>query len=105
MVLKQDINNILKPKSKDNIIKDLRILSQKEKDKKLINASANGQLEIVKWLIEADADINAKDKDKNTPVLLAYIYGQVKVVDFLIRMGANINVKNIHKYTIKKYNN
>jgi len=51
MIMKNKLNYILKPKSDENIIKDLSKLYQKEKDEKLLVASYGGQQDVVRLLI------------------------------------------------------
>ena len=53
-------------------------------------ASMNGHLNIVKCLIEANANIEAKDNNGYTPLLLACQKGHFAVVKFLIEEKANI---------------
>jgi len=82
-------NFILKPKSEEDIIKELNNLTQKEKDKKLIYASENCNKEAVKFLIKAGANINAKDNNGITALMRASRYGEVEVVKLLIEAGAD----------------
>jgi len=90
-----DIDNLFKPKSEDDIIRDLSNLTQKEKDKKLINASMYGKQEVVKLLIEVGADINAKDSDGDTVLMYASQKDYyINVVKLLIKAGADVNAKN-----------
>ena len=45
-------------------------------------------------LIEANADINAIDKNKTTPLHLAARYGHDKIAKLLIEQGASVTQKN-----------
>ena len=45
-------------------------------------------------LIEANADINAIDKNKTTPLHLAARYGHDKIAKLLIEKGAAVTQKN-----------
>jgi len=92
--------NILKPKSKEDIISYLNKLTKEEKDKKLIEASYNGNIEIVKLLIETGADINAKNNYGSTSLMYASKIGHKKIVLLLIEAGADINAKNNYGYTV-----
>jgi len=87
-LVKENIGDILKPKSNEDIIKDLSNLSQKEKNKKLLNASIRGHDELVSLLIKVGADVNTEDNHKYTPLMYASYNGHVKVVDLLKRYGA-----------------
>ena len=60
-------------------------------------ASANGFIEVVKYLVnELHCDINAKNKSLSTPLSWAAFNGQKKVVEFLLEKGADFDVKNIN---------
>jgi ankyrin repeat protein len=49
--------------------------------------------EIVELLIDAGADVNAKDKWGFTPLHEAAVNGQKEVAELLIAKGADVNVK------------
>ena len=57
------------------------------------------RLEIIKFLVEKDADINIKDKQGWTPLIWASWSGMDKIVDFLIKKGADINAKTDKGWT------
>ena len=58
-------------------------------------ASANGFIEVVKYLVdELHCDINAKNKSLSTPLTWAAFNGQKKVVEFLLEKGVDFDVKN-----------
>ena len=60
-------------------------------------ASANGFIEVVKYLVnELHCDINAKNKSLSTPLSWAAFNGQKKVVEFLLEKGADFDTKNIN---------
>ena len=54
-------------------------------------ACEKGYLEIVQYLIEKGASIEAKDEDQKTPLHIASIWGQTDVVKYLVSKGANKN--------------
>jgi len=85
---------ILKPKSKEDIIRGLNNLTQKEKDIKLIDACIESKQDLVKLLIELGADVNAKNDVGDTPLIWASYNGDKELVKLLIKVGANINAKN-----------
>ena len=60
----------------------------------LIIASACGNTRIVKILILAGADVNAKDKNKSTALIEAAANGHIEIVKILIEANAEINSKN-----------
>ena len=50
--------------------------------------------DVVKILVEMQADLNIKDSSGKTPLFLAVETGQYKTVDFLIGSGADVNIAN-----------
>jgi ankyrin repeat protein len=109
MELNNNIDDLLVPKSKEIIIKELSNLSQRKRNKRLFDASYNGYLDIVKLLIENGADINAKNEYDYNSLMLASKNGFIDVVSLLINNGADINVENEYGSTALtyafKYNN
>ena len=65
-------------------------------------ASQNGDLDIVKWLIENKADPNKNiNSDKNqTPLRLAAKGGHCEIVELLINHGANVITKDKYYQTL-----
>ena len=57
-------------------------------------ASDHGNLELVKLLLKAGADINAKDKNGWTALVWASQSGQTEIEAFLREIGANVNNPN-----------
>lgn len=53
-------------------------------------ASLNGQLEAVKLLVNAGAEISAGDRDNTTPLICASIGGHFEIIKFLLSHGAKI---------------
>lgn len=60
----------------------------------LIDASHLAKLEIVKYLVEKGANINAKGIYGQTALHLAVSSGEIEKVKYLIEKGANINAKD-----------
>ena len=56
-------------------------------------AASEGRLEIVRALIENEAEVNATDKDGWTPLHLATAEGHLEDTKVLIENGADINTK------------
>lgn len=59
-----------------------------------IEAIKKNDIIIVKALIDAGADINARNRTGLTPLHVAALTGQKAAVELLIDKGANINAKN-----------
>jgi len=58
----------------------------------LLNAAKNGSLEIVKILIEAEADIEQPDVGNWTPLCWAVYKNRITTVEYLIESRADVNV-------------
>ena len=58
-----------------------------------------GKLDVVKFLIEKGANVNAKCKNDYTPLCIAAEKGKLDVVKFLIEKGANVDKKNKNGWT------
>ncbi len=57
----------------------------------LVLASSKGNLEVMKFLFELRADIDAADKDREIALLTASGSGHLEVVKYLIEKGADVN--------------
>lgn len=57
-------------------------------------AVKNGNLDIVNFLVKAQADLETKTKSGDTPLHLAIISGKIEIIQCLIDAETNINVKN-----------
>ena len=60
----------------------------------LVMASQYSNLEIVKVLIKAGADVNLADEYGETPLIKAAREGHPDIIKILIQSGANVNLKN-----------
>jgi ankyrin repeat protein len=63
----------------------------KDLDRQLMDASTNGQLDLVKQLIEQGADIHARN---DWALRAASIRGHLEVVKYLVNKGADIHAEN-----------
>lgn len=79
---------VLKPKSEDDIIKDLSNLTQEELNKKLFDISADGNKENVLILINAGAEVNATDDYSRTALTYASKYWYKDIIELLKKYGA-----------------
>jgi ankyrin repeat protein len=57
----------------------------------LLTASAKGDLETVKAIIQSGGDPNTEDKDKINALMYASRKNQVAIVEYLISQGAKVN--------------
>lgn len=53
-----------------------------------------GELDSVKEVVLAGADVNARGDGGSTPLFSAIISGDVRIVNFLIESGADKNIQN-----------
>ncbi|XP_062543504.1 transient receptor potential cation channel subfamily A member 1 isoform X2 [Armigeres subalbatus] len=56
--------------------------------------------EIVEYLVQEGADINALDKENRSPLLLSASRGGWRTVMILIRLGANISLKDVNSRNV-----
>ena len=64
-------------------------------DTPLHYAVSSGHTEIAELLIDAGADLEAKNPAVGTPLLFAVLQGHKEVVELLIAEGADVNAKDI----------
>lgn len=69
----------------------------------LHQAAYNGQLPIVKILVNAGADVNAKTNTNTTPLHLAAIKNHEKVIKYLIKSYANVDAQDNYQRTALHY--
>ena len=65
----------------------------------LLWASENGYVEVVKLLLDKEADINAANKDGWTPLHGASYYGHIEVIKLLLDKEANVNAADKDGWT------
>ncbi|KAH3764811.1 Ras guanine nucleotide exchange factor [Pelomyxa schiedti] len=66
----------------------------------LLHAAAYaGNLELIKWLLKRDADVESKDEMGWTPIMCAINQGFFSIAQFLISKGATISVITCRKQT------
>jgi len=72
----------------------------------LIASCSEGHLEAVKLLIDAKADVNAKDKDQTNSLMAASARGHTDIVELLLNAGALVNEQNVdgHSALMFAYN-
>lgn len=65
----------------------------------LTAASSEGHTDCVKLLVNAKADVNAKDKDSTTSLMAASARGHFDVVSIILAAGADVNEQNVDGHT------
>jgi ankyrin repeat protein len=66
----------------------------------LFHAVAQGKLEMVEYLVDKGADLEAKNNLGNTPFMTAYMKGYVQIAHFLERKGASKEAQNNNGTTL-----
>ncbi|KAH9069506.1 ankyrin repeat protein, partial [Lactarius deliciosus] len=68
------------------------VLYTSYRNRTLLHAtSTDGLMDVVKWLLDIDADANAKDNDHRTPLHLVAAGGHLEVVRTLLGYGVDVN--------------
>lgn len=62
-------------------------------------AATKGHLDVVKYLISNDADVDADSPSNATPLMMAARYGHIHVVKYLLDHGADLTAKNTQNLT------
>ena len=61
----------------------------------LVEAEVSPSLEIVQLLLDAEANVNTRDKNGATPLYRAVLWGDTKILNLLLTYGADINTKDL----------
>ncbi|WP_326997444.1 ankyrin repeat domain-containing protein [Crocosphaera watsonii] len=72
-------------------------------NEELLQATKDGDLEVVKSLVDQGADVNVKDKENATPLMRSVSRNYQAIVKLLIEQGAHVNAINDWGYTPLKY--
>ena len=65
----------------------------------LLIAAANGQIEVMKLLLEKGAAVDAKDSNGSTPLTLAVWQGYLDMAKLLLEKGAAVDAKTNEGFT------
>ena len=77
--------------------------TKEELNEALLQASKEGNLELVKSLISQGADVNVKDKENATSLMRAVSRNYEGIVKELLEKGADVNAVNNWGYSPLKY--
>lgn len=86
---------LFKPKSQEDIIKGLSLLSKKDLNLFLMTAVKNNR-NFIDILIKSGADVNS-NINGDTPLMWASYYGFTHIVKKLLQAGADVNIKSGHE--------
>ena len=75
-------------------------LAAGDKNDELLEAIMDGDIERAKSLIDAGADVNARDIDGWTPLMYAALNGHTEIVELLIESGADVNAEDNNGQTV-----
>lgn len=95
----ESIRKYLKPKSQEDIINDLKHLSQEQLDNTLLNAIPTANISMIKYLLEAGADVNIADKDNWSTLFWASRYNNKDIIELLLAYGADIETQTDNGWT------
>ena len=82
-----------------NFVANAKIIDDEKNAFALLDACASGKSDVVKSLIENNADINAKYSNGHNALHYASMNDRVKIVKFLLENGADINAKSFSGHT------
>ena len=57
-------------------------------------AAQNGHFDLVKLLLEREADVNCLNNKANTPLHMSLSYDYIEVSEYLMNKGADVNLEN-----------
>jgi len=70
------------------------VSSDQDLDVSLMEAAAYGQTDVVVDLLEAGADVNARDHNGDTPLMYAIRHCEPENISVLVKAGADVNIRN-----------
>lgn len=69
----------------------------------LMAATVKGNIELVEYLIQHNADMNISDANGKTALHYAVVFNSYEIVEFLIKAGAKFDLKDNRGNTAKDY--
>ena len=81
-----------------------RFKDKKDKGWAVLNSACHsGSMELVQWLVEHGANVNAKNIKGETVLHSAAYSGNMELVQWLIERGANVKAKDKERNTVVTY--
>lgn len=96
------VKDYLVGKSEEDILNDIKCLSQKQLDDTLfrvVERDNDDTLIIVKALLKAGANVNTRNFGNWTPLMIAAGFGKINLIELLLDNGANIEAGDIAGWT------
>ena len=101
----KSVRDYLVGKSKEDIIKDLKNLSDEQINKYFLNCLVHDNKFAAMFLLDLGININAKSSLGTSILMWASLYGDLDIVKLLLEKGADVNIRNYNKMTALKYAN
>ena len=73
--------------------------NDRQASKSVCAASENGQIDIVRALLDHGSDVEERNSLRRTALAVASMYGQLEVATLLIERGANVNARDADGWT------
>ena len=96
-----NLQNILIPKSEEDIINDLKKLNKKELNNSILSAIYSDNINIVKLILTySKPDSTYQDNDGWTVLFSACVKSSIEIIKLLLNYGFDINTKTYQGNTI-----
>lgn len=89
--------------SAQELVEKGAIIDQPEIDGPLFMAAYHGHHTVVKWLLEAGAEVDIRNSKNSTPLMAAAEQGKTECVKALMKAGASTSTKNNHSISARGY--
>src|SRR5712692_4092092 len=74
-------------------------IGKRDLNNKLFRAAVEGNVNLVRALLDAGADVNAREEEGETPLMYASVEGRTEVVLLLISRSADVNAISTNNET------
>lgn len=89
-----DSNDREKPINRETETEKEKVNMTKEINEQLLHATENGEINIIRELIQKGADLDVQDAEGRTPVMIATYNHDIKASEILIKAGANVDIQD-----------